>query len=282
MSGKILKIVSNDLNGNVDERKVVVFSCFEHTKYMNNYVIFAFEGEYNRKKLGFGSVFLKNDSIVIFSVRDDVKSYVDKFLLEFNSDKMEEFKILNIDKIEKVELVSYNEMDYDNLQLLEDKCIQVVSDLDNSVIVEKKQPIYLYVILILLILFAGGITVLYLYPDLFLVKYKELVCTNNLYDQEIGLSYDIEKDIKFKKNDKIDNINVLMLYKFLESDMYYNFKENNLHNDYFNNGESYKYIDDGLYFKVMYQENSIIDDYDEMYTYMIREGYTCVEKEYEK
>ena len=47
MMGKILKVSANDVYGKVDERKVVVFSVFEHTKYMNNYVIFAFDGEYD-------------------------------------------------------------------------------------------------------------------------------------------------------------------------------------------------------------------------------------------
>ena len=50
MNGKILKISSNDLYGNVDERQVVVFACFNHIKYMNKYILFTFLGEYDKKK----------------------------------------------------------------------------------------------------------------------------------------------------------------------------------------------------------------------------------------
>ena len=99
MNGKILKIVSNDLYGNVDERKVVVFACFEDLKYMNNYVIFSFDGDYNKNKLYYGSIHLKEDSLVIFSVKEDTKKYIDKFLSEYNSDKLEGFKLFDINKV---------------------------------------------------------------------------------------------------------------------------------------------------------------------------------------
>ena len=80
MSGKVLKVVSNDLYGNVDDRAVSIFACFEHSKYMNKYLIFAFDGEYDKNKLCYGSLHLKNNSLVIFSVKDDVKKYIDEFI----------------------------------------------------------------------------------------------------------------------------------------------------------------------------------------------------------
>ena len=54
--------------------------------------------------------------------------------------------------------------------------------------------------LFILISFAVGLTLLYFKPELFSVKYKQLVCTNNLYDNDLDLYYDIEKDIKFNKD----------------------------------------------------------------------------------
>ena len=51
MHGKILKIASNDLYGNATDKKVVVFVCFNHLKYMNKYIIFSYLGEYNEKRL---------------------------------------------------------------------------------------------------------------------------------------------------------------------------------------------------------------------------------------
>jgi len=281
MTGKILKIVSNDLYGNVDERKVVVFASFVHTKYMNNYVIFSFLGEYGKNKLGYGSIHLKDDSLVIFSVKEDIKKYIDEFLVEYTSDKIENFELLDISKIEKVELVSYNEMEYDKLQMLEDKSITKVVN-TNEVKIKEKQPIFFYILIFILVLFAIGLTILYLYPDMFTIKYKELVCTDNLYDNKLMLNYDIDKDIKFDKKDMVKSIDVVKTYTFLDSNSYYEFKDSNKFQEYFTDGEGYKYIDEGLMLRLFYQENSVIDDYDEMLVYMKREGFNCVEKEYEK
>lgn len=279
MAGKILKVATNDLSGKVDERKVVVFSCFKHIKYMNDYVVFSFDGEYSKKKLCFGSIHLKDKSLVIFSVKDNIKKYIDEFLLEYTSDKMENFKILDIDKLEKVEIISYNEMDYNNLQLLDDKSIirSVISEND----VEKK-PIFLYFIIFILVLLSIGLTLLYLYPDMFTIKYKELVCRSNLYDEKMMLNYDIEKDIKFDGNDKVIKNNVVKTYTFLDSNNYYEFKNNSNYEEYFSSGETYKFIDGELKLKLFYSENYVIDDYDEMLTYLKREGFSCIETEYEK
>ena len=280
MAGKILKVATNDLSGKVDERKAAVFACFKHIKYMNDYVVFSFDGEYSKKKLCYGSIHLKDKSLVIFSVKDNIKKYIDEFLSEYISDKIENFKILDIDKLEKVEIISYNEMDYKDLQLLDDKSIiRIVSNESNASI---KKPIFLYFMIFVLILLSIGLTLLYLYPDMFTVKYKELVCSNNLYDEKMMLNYDIESDIKFDGNDKVIKNNVVKTYTFLDSNSYYNFKNNSNYEEYFSSGETYKFIDGELKLKLFYSENYVIDDYDEMLTYLKREGFSCIETEYEK
>ena len=278
MSGKILKVSSNDLYGNVDNRSVCVYACFEHTKYMNNYVVFSIEGS---NKLCYGSVHIKEKSLVIFAVKKEIEKYMIDFLGKYMNDKLDEFKILNISKVNKVELVSYSEMEYDKINLLRDKSIpkNIVSDKEN---IKTKKPIFLYLLVFVLCMFAIGITVLYLKPEWFSVKYKELVCSNKIYDNNINLYYNIEKNFKFDENDKVDSINVVRNYIFLDSNLYYQFKNEEKHYEYFNDGEGYKYVDKELLFKVIYQEKTIIDDYDEMLTYMKKEGYSCIERQYEK
>ena len=278
MTGKVLKISSNDLYGNVDDRLVRVYVCFTHTKYMNNYVVFSFEGS---NKLCFGSIHLKEKSLVIFSVKDAVKKYILAFLEEYMNDKLEEFEIINIDKISKVELVSNNEMEYDKLTLLDDKAIKkvvVVSDNNDN----KKKPVFLYFILFILILISGGLTLLYFKPELFTVTYKGLDCSKIEYDNTIGMDYYIERKLIFDLEDEVESISVTRVYTFSDTESYNEFKDNNTQNKYFTNGETYKYIDEELQFKLFYSDNSVIDDYDEMYTYLNREGYSCIERVYEK
>lgn len=282
MAGKILKVSANDVYGKVDERVAVVFACFEHTKYMNNYVIFSFFGEYDKNKLCYGSVHMKNDSIVIFSVKDNVKQYIDDFINEYESGRVSNFKILDISNKEKVEIVSYNEIDYDKLQYLDD--ISIVKNVDVSEeVVKEKQPIFLYFMLFILIAFAIGLTLLYFRPDLFEVKYKGLVCSKDIYNDGIVYEkYVIEKDIKFDDKDKVKDIDVSVYYNFLSVEDYNEFKDNEKHLEILKNGEAYKYIDDALQFRVMYKETTVIDDYEEMKIYLNREGFSCKEVMYEE
>ena len=146
----------------------------------------------------------------------------------------------------------------------------------------KKRKLRVWRLLFILIILGCGLTLLYFMPELFSVKYKLLKCTNNIYDENIGLNYKINKNVIFDKNDKVDKIDVIRIYAFLDSDSYNKFKDNNLQNKYFTNGERYKYIDSELKFKLFYDDDSVIDDYDEMLVYLKKEGYSCVESEYEK
>jgi len=276
VSGKILKLNSNDLNGNVIDAKVVVFACFEHTKYMNNYVVFAYEGHYGENKLYYGSVHLKSNSLVIFSVKDNIKKYIDEFLEEYVSNKLINFKLLNIEDMEKVEIVSSNEMDCNNLELLDKKSIYR----EVEQIVKKEydiMAIVLYSLIGMLLLFAIALTIIYVNRNKILGERKELICVNKLYDQELELDYDIEKKIIFYGN-KLRNIEVKEDYIFLDSELYYDFRDNNKHEQYFNNGAAYKYIDTSLKLRLMYEEDIVIDDYNQMYDYMKNGGFSCIEK----
>ena len=276
MSGKVIKISSNDLYGKSVEMVARVYACFEHTKYMNNYVVFSIDGNDN---LLFGSIHIKEKILVIFSVKDEIKKYISKFLDEYVVSKLENFRLIDIGNIDKIEMVSYNEMKYDNISLLDEMSISKL--VKEEVVVEKK-PILVYILIFILFLFALWITFLYFKPELFEVKYKMLQCGNNLYDDNLGLYYDVNKEIKFDKNDVVIDASVIRTYIFLDSKSYYQFKDNNNADKYFTNGEGYKYIDNELKFKLFYNENSVIDSYEEMLIYLKREGYSCIESEYEK
>lgn len=276
MTGKILKISSNDLYGNADDRVVRVYACFEHLKYINNYVVFSIDGD---SMLYYGSVHFKNDSLVIFAVRKEIEKYVLEFLDEYMSDNIDNFKILNIDSVTKVELVSYSVMEYDKIGLLDEKSIP---KLDVQEEVKEKSSFLSYLLIFILILFALGITLLYFKPELFAKKYKGLLCENNFYDDNIKLNYALEKDIRFDEKDKVSSVSVIKTYIFLDSKTYYEFRDNDMGNNYFNNGEKFKYINEELKLRVFYNEDSVIDDYYEMLSYMKREGFSCIEREYEE
>ena len=63
----------------------------------------------------------------------------------------------------------------------------------------------------------------------------------------------------------------------MNQEQYLEFKNNIDKDDYFKIDGSYKYNDDDNQFVVMYKENSIMEDYNEILEYLKGEGYECVE-----
>lgn len=281
MMGKILKISSNDLYGNTDERKVAVFACFNHKRYMNKYVIFSIIGEFDKNKLYYGSIHLKTSSLVVFSVKEEEFNYIKPFIDEYINDNedFQEYELINLDNIEKIELVSYNSMDCDKLTYLYDKSIpkDFSKNTDDGKRNKGSGTLFLYVLLFVLIILLMGISYLYFFPEDFQVELKTLKCTNTLYNSRLEMDYEIEKNINFDKDDKFSNISVTERYKFVDSYQYLQFKDNSDKDEYFKIDGSYKYDDDNNQFIVMYKENSIMEDYVEVFNYLSDEGYQCVE-----
>ena len=281
MNGKILKISSNDLYGNVDERQVVVFACFNHIKYMNKYVLFTFLGEYNKKKLYYGSVHVKDDSLIIFSVKNDVTNYINTFIDEYMQGRINtnEYQIMNISSINKVVLVSYSEMNFDKLSELD--ALSIKKEVPKEILQEKeKKPIFLYFVLIVLILLLVGITYFYINPEVFQVKYKSLECTQEKYNDDLMMEYVEKRTVTFDKKDKIDKIEVIDIYTFLDEEEYVLFRDNEKQNEYFKVDGTFKYNDNSLELRIIYQDSSIIDSYDEIKGYFEKEGYDCIEGYY--
>ena len=280
MNGKVLKISNNDLNGNNDDRKIAVFAAFIHKKYMNKYAIFAFENELDKKKLAFGSIHLKNDSLVTFDVRPNEKDFINTFVSQYLDNKIDEseYEIIDISNISKIELVSYGQEDFDKLADLDKLSIKRV--VNNEEVDNKKGYGMLYFIIMVLILLLGGITYLYFNPDLFDVELKQLNCYKEGFNEIVELNYTSEAELKFNRKDEIDTFNKIDTYTFNNEEDYLNFKGNNEESKYFNINGAYKYNDNKLELKLIYTDKLVIYKYDEVLKYLENNGYTCVEGTY--
>ncbi len=278
MNGKILKVSSNDLYGNADDRQVVVFCAFNHLKYMNKYVIFAFSDKYNEKKLCYGSVHLKKDSLVSFAINsnDIINDFVTKYL-SGNLDS-KEYEIIDISDINKIELVSYSEMECDKLKELDDMSIKrekvEVTNNNNN----KKSG--LYTLLFIMIALLIGVTYIYLNPNAFKEKMKILECNMYSYNKKTELNYHSDVVVRFNEEDEMRSYERIDIYKFEDDDIYSDFKENHKESEYFNITGSYKYNDDDLELRIIYEEKPIINSYEEIYQYLKKEGYSCIEDVY--
>lgn len=277
MTGKKLKISNNDLYGNQDERQVAAFVCFNHLKYMNNYVIFSFVGEYDKNILYYGSIHLKTNSLVIFAVKENEKVYIDTFREQFltNTIDPKEYQIIDISQIEKVELVSFTEVPYDKISILDNLTISKPMTKKQEETKESK-PFFLYFLLIVLIAFLSFITYLKFNPNI-IPEPKALTCTNNFYNQELKMNYEEIRKVLFNPNGTINKIDVTNTYTFPDEETYLDFKNNDKETEYFKNINNFEYLDDTLSINIYYEESTIIETYDDMYNYLKKEGYECLE-----
>ena len=277
MHGKILKVVSNDLYGNATDKKVVVFVCFNHLKYMNKYIMFTYMGEYDKNILYYGSIYEKGKTIVIFKVRKEEEEYINKFREDYLNDIVndKEYQILDISMMEGVEIVSFTEIEYDKLSLLDKKSIQRLNNIEAEENNNKK-PVFLYVLLVILIVLLGGITYLY-FTDDGSSNDKKLVCSIDKYDNTVMVNYKEERNILYNKKNKIVSITINDKYIFDDVDKYNEFKDNKKEQEYFKKDGTFKYDDNLLMLMISYKGDSVIDNIGEMKSYLESEGYSCKE-----
>lgn len=277
MHGKILKVVSNDLYGNATDKKVVVFVCFNHLKYMNKYIMFTYMDEYDKNILYYGSIYEKGKTIVIFKVRKEEEGYINKFREDYLNDIVndKEYQILDISMMEGVEIVSFTEVEYDKLSLLDKKSIQRLNNIETEENNNKK-PVFLYVLLVILIVLLGGITYLY-FTDDGSSNDKKLVCSIDKYDNTVMVNYKEERNILYNKKNKIVSITINDKYIFDDVDKYNEFKDNKKEQEYFKKDGTFKYDDNLLMLMISYKGDSVIDNIGEMKSYLESEGYSCKE-----
>ena len=281
MFGKILKVFSNDLNGNVDDRKVAVFGAFNHLKYMNRYVIFAFIGEYDKKELYYGSVHQAKDSLLVFSTPDSNLPVIDEFINEIlnNNINQKEYEVLDISSCKKIELISYNKKEFEHLFELDKLTIKEERPKATSKKSKKKSSAGLYFLLVLFIILGLGVTYIYFNPSVLDQELKQLNCTKEDYDEKLEMNYHRQKIIKFDAHDEPVKINNIDTYTFSSNKSYQTFKESGKESTYFKNGE-YKYDDAKLELKIFTEEKTIINNYEEMKKYLTKEEYSCLEEKY--
>ena len=280
MYGKILRISNNDLYGNADERTVSLFATFIHKKYMSKYAIFTFSNEFNKNKLYYASIHLKENSILTFSVKNDELVYINKFVNDYlnNTIDQNEYEIIDISNISKIELVSNTAVDFDRLIELDNLSIPKAKVAEETA--TTKKPTFLIFLLIIFILLLGAVIYLHYNPNILDKKLNKLECTKEAYDKKIDLPYDSIAELRFDSDNELDSMDKIDTYTFNDIEAYNEFKDNHLESSYFDISGGYKYNDDDMTLKLIYKDKMVLYEYDEILRYMKKEGYSCIEGVY--
>ena len=126
----------------------------------------------------------------------------------------------------------------------------------------------------------GGITYLYLFPEKFTTEYEQLECNAERYNEELKMKYHSYKLYKFDKNNLIKETSIVDTYTFSNSSDYMEFKDNHKETEYFHINGNYEYDDNYLTIKLVYTEIPVVDNHEEIKSYMKSEGYECNEGKY--
>lgn len=279
MKGKVLRVFNNDLYGRVDDRQVVVFASFIHKKYMNKYAIFAFQNEYHQNKLYYGSIHIKENSLVIFKVKNEIKTVFDDFLNQYTTNNLLDYELIDISNLNKLEIVGYNDMPYDKIILLDNLSIpkpQVEIKEDNS-----SHSTFKLIIPIVILIVGAIAAYVFLMPNL--LEKRHLVCTRDNYHNEMRLNYQEKLSITFTGKNHLKQYLVEEKYQFRTTLTYQNFKDEARHFIYFNgNDKTFKYNDSDLKLIVTYEKKEDANDLSKLEHQLEQAGFECYEDNYEK
>lgn len=279
MKGKVLRVFNNDLYGHVDERQVVVFAAFIHKKYMNKYAIFVFQNEYYQNKLYYGSIHIKENSLVVFKVKNEIKTVFEEFLSQYTSGNLLDYELIDISNLNKLEVVGYNDMPYDKIILLDNLSIpkpQIEIKEDNS-----SHSTLKFIFPIVLLIIGAIATYVFLTPHL--LEKRHLVCSRNNYHNEMRLNYQEKISITFTGKNHLKEYLVEERYQFRTTLTYQNFKDESRHFLYFDGNEkNYQYNDSDLQLIVTYEKKVDANDLSKLQHQLEQTGFECNEDTYEK
>lgn len=279
MKGKVLRVFNNDLYGQVDDRQVVVFAAFIHKKYVNKYAIFIFQNEYQQNKLYYGSIHIKENSLVIFKVKPEIKSVFDDFLMQYTNQQLVDYELIDISNLTKLEVVGYNEMPYNQILLLDDLSIPK----PQIPVSDNKQTNSTFKIIIPIVILIIGAISAYVFLTPSLLESKMLTCTRESYNSNIRLNYREEHELIFNGKNNLKQYKVKETYYFRTTLTYQNFKDESRHFLYFEgNDKTYKYNDENLELIVNYKKNNDVNDLSKKKHELEQAGFTCFEGNYEK
>ena len=252
--GKTLKVTELDFKFGSDDHLLDVYAIFKEEKRSDVLAIYSDLKDENKAKLYYASVHLKEDAIVFIDIKDKeevLKEFTWKLL---NNKDKEGFQIFDIEKYNKVEIISSNSIlvKPEVIKTLHDKTIPkpVVKEVK-----KEKKPMQSSTKILLTgfsLAFLVAIAFLITNMDLLMgtsIKYR---CTNSYLDTEIGSNKQEIQELTFNVKNELTTRTIITKYKFSNYDEFKNYynagtyykiepKFNNSRLDYTNDDTNYTF-----------------------------------------
>ena len=154
MIGKKINVSEFELKFGNKQREINAYACFKEKKYNTTIIVFSFVGTNN---VYYGNAHVKKDKIVIMKLNQDKSELVNTFIDDLLKDDLKDYEVTKFDNIEMVEIISYNNLEIDNIKLksLDDKTIPKpeIKDEEEKV---SNHKLVIFIVLGLIILGIGS------------------------------------------------------------------------------------------------------------------------------
>ena len=284
MKGLEIFVTNSDLVIKQEERLVKLFVIFKDNKYGTKYVIFT---DNISNELCYGSPLINGNKMVIMkfkNIKDEeiIKEFVWKYL---NDDSTSLFELIEIPKIDKLEIIDNNTLDVkdefiEKLNNIFFKQKEVTLEQEEVKIKNKKNKGPILFTLILILIGIGGFLYLKNNPELIYGKDIYVECKINYSIDEISSLVNETITLTFNNSQVLKKHEKEIIYSFKDSDKYYEFKEKNLNYEYLIDSGEEKFSDEELSYKLfvdydLFNNYELPRGYDELYDYYKKNNYSC-------
>lgn len=288
--GKSLLVSEFDLKFGQDDHLLDVYAVFKEDKRGDVLAIYSDKKDSNKDILHYASVHMKDNTLVFIDIKnkeDIVKEFTWKLL---NNKENDGFKIIDISKYKKAEIVSSNQLVVKSevITKLLDKTIPKQNEDNKKKKKQKKKMQTSSKILLTGISLALCVVVVFLVinKDILLGTNIKYTCTNSYLDTEVGSNKEEIQNFSFNLKNELTSRTIIIKYTFDNEEEYKNYVNVGTYykQDAVFRGSSFRYEqdDNNKIFSII--EDVLLDDYytgkiikDDILKEMTNNNFQCID-----
>ncbi len=277
MNGKRIKVNDFKFKYGQDTIFINVFGAFKYKKNNNKYVVYS----YDNSKLYYGSLFIRDNELVIMLSKNDSEDLIDKFLDDIlNGSNDDNFEDISLDKITGAQIIDEGVINKKiDINKLDELTIPKKKVQEEAVENKKKKGISISGIFFVLFIVVV-VAFFFFNPEVIMGKDKNYVCNIKYNHKTLSIPVIEEVKLTFNGKSKIKSSMVTYDYIFKSDSEYNKFKNSGEFYKYLNEGDTYKFIDKDKIYRVMFNINDLreyfsSEDEDSILEYYNEKDYKC-------